>query len=75
MKSKASGINPIQAAAYSGVARNGNGSREQRSDWETQISSRAFDLYEKRGREDGHDLEDWLEAERQIENEVERQHV
>ena len=24
----------------------------------------AYDLYEQRGREDGHDLEDWLAAER-----------
>lgn len=24
----------------------------------------AYDLYEKRGRADGHDFEDWLEAER-----------
>ena len=24
----------------------------------------AYELFERRGREDGHDLEDWLEAER-----------
>jgi Protein of unknown function (DUF2934) len=28
-----------------------------------QIRARAYQLYEARGREDGHDLEDWLEAE------------
>ena len=27
------------------------------------ISRRAHELYESRGREDGHDLEDWLQAE------------
>lgn len=26
----------------------------------------AYDLYEKRGRLDGHDMEDWLEAERSV---------
>lgn len=27
------------------------------------ISQRAHELYEARGREEGHDLEDWLQAE------------
>jgi len=30
------------------------------------ISERAYALYEEHGREDGHALEDWLEAERQV---------
>jgi hypothetical protein len=33
---------------------------------EAQIRQRAYDLYEARGREDGHDLEDWLRAEEEI---------
>lgn len=28
------------------------------------IGKKAYELYEKRGREDGHDLDDWLEAEK-----------
>jgi hypothetical protein len=32
----------------------------------TKIASLAYVLYEQRGREDGHDLEDWFEAEQQI---------
>jgi hypothetical protein len=35
-------------------------------DLQAQISGRAFELYVQRGFQDGHDLEDWLEAERQI---------
>lgn len=31
-----------------------------------QISLRAYELYEQRGREDGHDLEDWLQAESEV---------
>lgn len=31
-----------------------------------QIRLRAYALYEERGREDGHDLEDWLRAESQV---------
>jgi Protein of unknown function (DUF2934) len=33
---------------------------------EEQIRTRAYELYEARGREQGHDLEDWLEAEAEI---------
>ena len=32
------------------------------------ISERAYALYEERGRVDGHALEHWLEAERQVFN-------
>jgi hypothetical protein len=30
------------------------------------IARRAFELYEKRGRTDGHDVDDWLLAEREL---------
>jgi hypothetical protein len=30
------------------------------------IEALAYTLYEQRGREDGYDLDDWLEAERRI---------
>jgi hypothetical protein len=33
---------------------------------EQQIRQRAYELYEQRGRPDGHDLDDWLQAEREI---------
>lgn len=33
---------------------------------EEQIRTRAYELYEARGRQEGHDLEDWLEAEAEI---------
>ena len=32
----------------------------------TRISERAYALYEQHGREDGHALDHWLEAERQV---------
>jgi len=32
----------------------------------TDIARRAYDLYLSRGREDGHDIEDWLQAEREL---------
>lgn len=33
---------------------------------EDQIRRRAYELYEERGREDGHDMDDWLCAEEEI---------
>jgi hypothetical protein len=30
---------------------------------EEQIRRRAYELYEARGREDGHEFDDWLQAE------------
>jgi Protein of unknown function (DUF2934) len=35
-------------------------------DIQQQVRRRAFELYEQRGREDGHDLEDWLQAESEL---------
>jgi Protein of unknown function (DUF2934) len=37
-----------------------------------QIRTRAYELYEARGHEDGHDQEDWLEAEAEITSRAER---
>lgn len=36
------------------------------NDLESQIRQRAHELYEARGQEEGHDLEDWLRAEEEI---------
>ena len=33
---------------------------------EADIRKRAYELFESRGREEGHDLEDWLRAEEEI---------
>jgi hypothetical protein len=33
---------------------------------DTEIARRAYDLYLDRGCEDGHDVEDWLQAEREL---------
>jgi len=35
-------------------------------DLQSQIRQRAFELYQARGREDGHELDDWLLAEEEI---------
>ena len=41
-------------------------SNGQFQDGHMRISERAYVLFEERGRNDGHALEDWLEAERQV---------
>lgn len=35
-------------------------------DPQEQVRRRAFEIYEKRGKEHGHDVEDWLQAEAEI---------
>ncbi len=39
---------------------------EAQPEIEEQIRARAYELYEQRGREDGHEQEDWLIAEREV---------
>jgi hypothetical protein len=36
------------------------------TDLRSQIATRAYELYEQRGRSDGHTDQDWLQAEREI---------
>lgn len=31
-----------------------------------QIRTRAYELYEERGHEDGHEMDDWLQAEAEV---------
>jgi hypothetical protein len=38
------------------------------SEREGRIARRAYERFEERGGEHGHDLEDWLESERELEN-------
>jgi hypothetical protein len=35
-------------------------------DLQEQIRRRAYELYEQRGRNDGHELDDWLQAESEV---------
>ena len=34
--------------------------------FEDQIRARAYQLYEERGKEDGHDVDDWIRAEAEL---------
>jgi len=36
------------------------------ADLEEGVRLRAYELYERRGRENGHDVEDWLQAESEV---------
>ena len=35
-----------------------------------QIRRRAYELYEQRGREDGHELSDWVQAESEVTQQI-----
>jgi hypothetical protein len=43
-----------------------NQTTESTSDLQEQIRRRAHELYEQRGRDDGHELDDWLQAESEV---------
>jgi hypothetical protein len=40
--------------------------RHHREPTTEEIAQRAYDLYQRRGGEHGHDLEDWAQAEREL---------
>ncbi len=42
-------------------------------DFYNEVARVAYDLYEKRGRIHGHDLEDWLKAETMVKNRYENE--
>lgn len=42
-------------------------SNDQSEEQVEKIRQRAYELYEARGREEGHDIDDWLQAEAEIE--------
>ena len=39
---------------------------EATSNVQEEIRQRAYEIYEQRGRQDGHDLEDWLQSESEV---------
>ena len=47
----------------------------QNDDIREKIERRAYEVYESRGSQDGHDLEDWLRAENEVRAQMQRPHV
>jgi hypothetical protein len=47
-------------------------STESAGEVQEQIRRRAYALYEERGRTEGHDLEDWLQAESEVTQQKEK---
>jgi len=60
---KASDFVTSHAAGEWGMGPNTGGRRAPTHD---EIAQLAFRLYESRGRQDGHDVEDWLHAEEEL---------
>jgi hypothetical protein len=48
------------------VGSNGSSGADSSDGVQARIASLAYQLYEQRGREDGHDVEDWIQAEQAI---------
>jgi len=45
---------------------------ESTSERQEQIRRRAYELFEQRGRENGHELDDWLQAKAEVTHQTER---
>jgi hypothetical protein len=58
--------NPVEPRSHEYTP--ANQSDQNVKPFHTRISERAYALYEQYGREDGHALDHWLEAERQVIN-------
>ena len=62
-KAKARDIRPTQS-------HNGHNGRKIDDslcdDWHARVAVLAYSFYERRGREDGHDVDDWIQAEKTI---------
>ena len=58
--------NPVERPSHEHTT--ANQSDQYAQPFHVRISERAYALYEQHGREDGHALDHWLEAERQLTN-------
>ena len=60
----------MKVSVKKSTTKNTNADRgESAVDLQEQISRRAYELYERRGREAGHETEDWLQAEAELASE------
>jgi len=60
----------VKVAPKNSKAKTTNANSEESAvDLEEQIRRRAYELYERRGREAGHETEDWLQAEAELASE------
>jgi hypothetical protein len=47
-----------------------NGEPFSGPEFNARVARKAYELFERRGRQEGHDVEDWLEAERLVKEEI-----
>lgn len=59
-------VRPAFSEKVAGPRGSGLGGTGRLEDVHARIAALAYQLYEQRGREDGHDIEDWLSAEQRI---------
>jgi Protein of unknown function (DUF2934) len=68
-KTNGSSVRPPTAIRPPQISTSPNGSAHVT---DREVTCRAYDLYLARGCEHGHDLDDWLQAERELSEEVAR---
>jgi hypothetical protein len=55
-----------QGSKTANVGASGSSEADSSDGVQARVATLAYLLYEQRGREDGHDMEDWIQAERTI---------
>lgn len=63
---KSRGNSPKDDPIVPAVAATGLSNGNAVTDVHARIAAVAYDLYEQRGRQDGHDVDDWLKAEMRV---------
>ncbi len=48
----------------------GDGEQQHDEEYDVLVARKAFELFERRGGDHGHDVDDWLEAERLVKGET-----
>ena len=56
-----------RTSAHASIRSSDTTDHESTRHTEDRIRQRAFERYQARGGEDGHDMDDWFEAEREVE--------
>ncbi len=67
---RGTGRSSVTSQAGRGSEKNGPSLHAARraEGYHDRVAERAYELYEQRGRQDGGDMEDWLDAERELDS-------
>ena len=69
-RTKADPPSNIEQGVEASDSSSDNGVDFQSAEFYASVASKAYELFQRRGGEEGHDVEDWLEAERLVRDDL-----